>query len=84
MTFPSKVSALAAAYPLSVTSWYRSVKRNNMPHIRGAKNSLHLVGLAVDVVLDDRKQAKVFIGMAKRLKLWTLNEGDHIHVQEII
>ena len=38
-----------------------------------------------DVVLDDYLRDKVkFMAVAERLGLWCLDEGDHIHVQEIL
>lgn len=80
MTFENKIRTLAIKYPISITSWGRSEKHNRM--VGGAANSKHLVWLAVDVVLDDSGEAADFIRDAKILGLWTLDEGDHIHVQE--
>lgn len=81
MTFSDKMDALSNAFQYSETSGRRSPTRNRK--VGGAKNSMHLLGLARDCVLDDRKDVKHFRAMAKRLKLWTLDEHDHIHVHEI-
>jgi len=82
MRFTNKIEALAAAFPLSITSWYRSTSRNKK--VGGTETSFHLLGLAVDVVLDSEKDKHQFLALAKRLKLWTLDERDHVHVQEVI
>ena len=81
MKFTEKVEALMGAFPASITSWYRSPKRNK--RVGGSSTSMHMLGLAVDVVLDSRSDVKEFIALAKRLRLWTLDEQDHVHLQEI-
>lgn len=63
----------------SVISWLRSKKRNR--DVGGLDNSLHLVGLAVDVVFDDEKQRRAGMQMAERLGLFAIDEGDHVHIQ---
>ncbi len=81
MTFDERFRALTAAFPCSVTSGKRSPHRN--AEAGGVPNSLHLADLARDVVLDFQgSDANAFEALAKRLGMWTLNEGDHIHVQE--
>jgi len=82
MTFESKVRRVLLVCPGSVTSGKRSRKRN--ARVGGVRNSMHLLDLAKDVVLDTRADAKLFMQLCKRLKLWTLDEGNHIHVQEIV
>lgn len=82
MTFEEKIRALSLATPFSVTSWMRTASRNRK--VGGAKNSMHLLGLAVDVVLDEASDLSLLKAMAKRLKLWVLVERDHVHLQEII
>ena len=69
------------AFPASITSWYRSPKRNK--RVGGAASSMHLLGLAVDVVLDSREDVNSFTLLAKRMGLWVLDEQDHIHIQEV-
>lgn len=80
MTFDERFRALAAAFPCSVTWGKRSSARNG--NLGGAPNSLHLVDLARDVVLDNLGDVVEFTSLAKRLGMWTLVESDHIHVQE--
>jgi len=63
----------------SVTSWLRSKKHNE--EVGGHPESLHLVGLAVDVVFDSHGQKMDGIHMAERLGLLAIDEGDHVHVQ---
>jgi len=83
MTFESKVRRVLLVCPGSVTSGKRSRKRNAA--VGGVSNSMHLLDLAKDIVLDDRKRDRfLFARLCKRLRLWILDEGDHIHVQEIL
>lgn len=80
MRFEDKIRCLALFFPLSVTSWLRSAKRN--AQVGGVGDSRHLLGLAVDVVLDDAGNRDFFTNEAKRLGLQVIDEGDHLHVQE--
>ncbi len=82
MTFDERFRALTGAFACSVTSGKRSPKRNADPSIGGVSNSLHLVDLARDVVLDNTGDVIQFEQMAKRLGMWVLIEVDHVHVQE--
>jgi len=82
MRFEDKITVLLLAYPGSITSWIRSKSRNTL--VGGANNSLHLLGLAVDIVLDSVGDKADFKIMAQRLNLWVLDEGDHLHVQEVL
>lgn len=80
MRFEDKIRALCMAYGGSVTSWIRTPSRNKL--VGGAVNSRHKLGLAMDVVLDDPLNNQLFILAAQDMGLWTLDEGDHIHVHE--
>ena len=83
MTFESKIRRVLSVCPGSVTSGKRSRKRNKQ--VGGVSTSMHLLGLAKDIVLDDRaRDFWLFKALCKRLKLFVLDEGDHIHVQEIL
>ena len=76
--FVDKVQCLLTQHPGSVTSWIRSVKRNRA--VGGSPNSKHLVGMAVDVVLDDPSED--IAQTCNRLHLRCLDEGDHVHVEK--
>lgn len=80
MTFAEKIAVLRARYYFSVTSWWRTEKRNRA--VGGAANSQHLNGLAVDVVLDDPKDQENFVADCAGLGLNVIVEGDHLHVME--
>jgi uncharacterized protein YcbK (DUF882 family) len=80
MRFEDKIRLLAVLFPLSVTSWLRSRKHNEQ--VGGVTNSRHLLGLAVDVVLDDTTQTAEFRVLAIQLGLQVIIEEDHVHVQE--
>lgn len=58
-----------------VTSWWRSPADN--ARVGGAPRSLHLSGLAIDVVPHDWIAAEQAF---RRAGLRVLNEGDHLHV----
>lgn len=77
--FLEKVLYLCEEYSCSVTSWIRTDKRNN--RVKGVKDSLHLKGLAVDVVLDNSRRFKKFVKAAKILGLDVIRENDHIHLE---
>lgn len=67
----------------SVTSWYRTGDRNMS--VGGHLRSLHLQGLAVDVVLDEPLTHKIATDARHRLAadlgLKLVIEGDHDHLQ---
>lgn len=75
-----KVSILGINHEFSVTSWYRTEKRNN--DVGGLIKSLHLEGLAIDVVLDDQDVLQAFIQSAQEIGIYIYNEGDHLHLYE--
>ena len=77
LEFLGRVRTLLGQHPGSVTSWIRSPARNKA--VGGAKNSKHLTGLAVDVVLDNPNEGLAQI--CKTLHLRCLDEGDHVHVE---
>lgn len=77
--FALAVATLAVEFDLSVTSWYRSHKRNKS--VGGVENSLHLCGLAVDIVLDNDSDKESFIKRAQRFGLRIIDEGHHLHIQ---
>jgi peptidase M15-like protein len=80
MRFEDKVRVLAALYPISVTSWIRSRKHNTA--VGGVPTSRHLLGLAVDVVIDPGADSTDFTLLASQLGLEVIPEGDHFHLQE--
>jgi hypothetical protein len=77
--FAHAVEFLCQQFGGSVTSGHRSAKRNAA--VGGVPNSLHLQGLAVDIVLDDPAHHGEFLMACSRLGLRAIDEGDHIHVQ---
>ena len=63
-----------------VTSWWRSPHANrSLPG--SARWSWHQVGMAVDIVLDERKNLQLLDNMAPKLGLEVHDEGDHIHIE---
>ena len=82
MTFKEKVEALHKLCPYTVSSAYRNRALNR--EVGGSWDSMHLLALAMDAVLDDRtNDLKLFIRMAVRLGLFVYDEGDHIHIHEM-
>lgn len=80
MRFEDKIRMLAVVFRLSVTSWLRSRKHN--AQVGGVGDSRHLLGLAVDIVLDNTNDTAEFQEFAKQVGLQVIVEGDHLHVQE--
>lgn len=77
--FVNSIILLWDEFPLSVTSWFRTPKRNKL---KGGKEfSQHLRGLGIDVVLDDMSKVEKFYARINEYGLKFLNEGDHIHIQ---
>lgn len=79
MKFASDINYLAIKYSFSVTSWFRTDKRNKL--VGGVNGSYHLFGLAVDIVLDDITERSEFIKDCKSIGLKVVPEIDHIHIQ---
>jgi len=80
MRFEDKIRCLALLFDLSVTSWIRSREHNRS--LDGVADSRHLLGLAVDIVLDDFRETADFRIHAVSLGLQVFHEVDHLHVQE--
>ena len=84
MTFQEKINAVLRVCPGRESSGWRSVKKNKSKSVGGVFNSTHLVDLARDIVLKNKRRDKrLFISLCrKRLKLVCIDEGDHFHVHE--
>lgn len=63
----------------SITSWYRTPKRNE--RVGGHPNSRHLVWLGADVAYDEPIPPLTRRKMATTLGLKLVIEGDHDHIQ---
>ena len=77
--FCDKLMRLQAMQPYSVTSWWRTNKHN--ASVGGNPLSQHLIGLAVDCVLDPGVSMSLFLRDAQILGLHGSVEGDHVHLQ---
>jgi len=77
--FTQKIYLLSMIYPFSVISWIRSHKRNKAVH--GHPISRHILGLAVDVILDNASDTEAFCKEVKRMGLKYKVYKTHIHVQ---
>lgn len=62
---------------MTITSWWRSSKNNW--DVGGVRNSLHLIGLAWDVVPVTEENIKILQTAGLRV----IDEGDHLHAQII-
>jgi len=60
---------------MTVTSWWRSLWKNTA--VGGVENSLHMVGLAWDVI---PPSAENFLKL-KAMGLTVIDEKDHLHAQ---
>lgn len=60
----------------SVSSWWRSPAENRQ--VGGDPYSQHLLGLGVDLVVED---AQLAVTSLTQFGLVALNEGSHVHVQ---
>lgn len=63
----------------SVTSWFRTPEHN--ASVGGSPSSLHLRGLAVDVVPGDGVSRDALLAHAVRVGLHGVVEADHVHLQ---
>lgn len=79
MYFAMLMNQLCIAYSCSVTSWHRTPARNKAKG--GLPTSLHLVGLAADLVPDDPAMKSTVITEARRRGLDAVDEGDHVHIE---
>lgn len=77
--FFNAVLSLAARFNFSTSSWIRTEKHNRV--VGGSEDSLHLLGLAMDVVLDPGEDKEAFIRMARRLGLIVIDGTTYIHLQ---
>jgi len=81
LEFWDHVNRLCEMYNGSVTSGYRSRKRN--AQVGGSINSHHLTGMAADVVLDDWSYKDEFIASAESNSIRAVDEvaqGGHLHL----
>jgi hypothetical protein len=79
--FTKKITRLCLGFGASVTSWWRTVHHNSV--VGGKTNSKHIVGLAVDVVLDPLEDRNDFLYSVHQKGLYYLIEKDHIHIQSV-
>lgn len=80
--FCSCIRTLQKRFGFSVTSWFRSPKRNKAKG--GMSTSKHLKGLAVDAVLDNMQDTNAkaeLTAAARAMGLGVVDEGDHLHIQ---
>jgi hypothetical protein len=77
--FAFLIHTLCVIHSASVTSWIRTAARNKQ--VGGVANSLHCVGLAVDVVTDHDADKAPLIKAAKSLGLTAIDETTHIHIE---
>lgn len=76
--FTKEILKLNQCVDFSVTSWIRSKARNEK--VGGAAESQHLSGLAVDIVLDNKKDKDFLLRKLDKLGYYYLDEPDHIHI----
>lgn len=76
-----KINILHQLYSFSVTSWFRTEARNAL--VGGLPKSMHLKGLAIDIVLDPNVSLKDFKADADMLGLYVYNSGDCLHIYEL-
>lgn len=79
LLFHLKLLALLRGYPGSITSYLRSPRHNR--EVGGHPQSLHLDGLAADVIFDADTDRGAALAAARLLGLHCLDEGDHVHFQ---
>ena len=77
--FISKVAAICSKHNCSVTSWIRTHQRNE--NVGGKSDSLHLWGLAIDIVPDDWKDLQNILTAIRNGKLHYKVHKGHIHIQ---
>jgi len=77
--FLYKVLAICFRWQCSVTSWIRSRAHNGA--VGGHPNSLHIWGLAVDIVPDNWDDLQWILADIRDAGLHYKVESDHIHIQ---
>lgn len=80
LSLTTKLLCLRSKFDFSVTSWFRSEAHN--VEVGGLPKSLHLTGLAVDVVLDSAFTTDLFRSYCKSIGVYVYDEGDHLHLYE--
>lgn len=79
--FCRRIWTLLQRHPCSVTSWWRSPHRNRDQG--GLETSHHLLGTAVDIILDPGANKTQFLNDIHALNLHWKDEGDHFHIQDL-
>lgn len=79
LAFRQAIVALSEKYQFFETSGRRTEKRNRA--VGGNPHSLHLSGLAVDIVLDNHYEREALVSDVERLGLVAVPEEDHMHIQ---
>ena len=77
--FATRLELMRKNFEFSVTSWFRSVKRN--AKVGGHPNSKHLIGLGADIIPDNFTILSKFRSFAALHDISVLDEGDHWHLQ---
>ena len=81
-----RIRCLCALYSASVTSNARTVKRNNLPHIKGSEISKHLIDFgcnAWDLVPDRLTDLNRLGDSARILGFYVTVKRDHVHTQSL-
>ena len=73
-----RFATLDRMFPARLTSLYRDPETNRS--VGGAPRSQHLLGLAGDWVVPEQYRDQ-FMGVARFLGCYPVDEGSHIHVQ---
>ena len=81
--FADAVRSFAGGSRGSVTSYIRSAERNRQ--VGGHPESLHMVGLAADIVYSPNPKPPITQAKRRALKLGMklIREGDHDHLQAL-
>ena len=79
LEFAAATLALCTDYRCSVTSWIRTVTHNHA--VGGVTNSLHISGLAADLVLDNPLDRPRLMIAARAAGLDVVDEHTHIHIE---
>jgi uncharacterized protein YcbK (DUF882 family) len=77
--FCEHIRTLCRLHDASVTSWFRTSKRNAAKG--GKPRSKHRDGFATDLVPDDPTEKPALVTHARQLGLTAVDEDDHVHVQ---